>query len=246
MFLLFGVNSRKKDVDFSQMMNCPVCGSYGRLSIVKSFMCFSLFFIPIFRWRKRYYAIMSCCHASCQLDPELGKAIEKGKVSYIDAVYLNFGGNGYRKWEEEKKEKKARKEKAEKKRQYDYQEYSNDFGSSGEESPYDDQSSYGPYKNGEQPDDFFGYGSEDREENPWGYDAGSNPYADPYYQQNPYAEGPIKKRANLPTGSDYPEEYETYIDEDGLRRVKVKLCSNCGYETAEEDFVYCPMCGHKF
>ena len=167
MFLIMGINSGKKKLNFTQYLSCPVCGRSSQIEIIMTYTYFMFFFIPLFRWNKRYFITMPCCGASCELDSELGKKIEKGQIDYIDPDDLNFSGG----------------------------EYSNN-------------NYYGNYGGG-----YYGSGS-----------------------------GPISSRANMSAASDANNFAHSYVDEDGLRRVKIKTCENCGYETGE-DFAFCPKCG---
>ena len=41
-------------------------------------MVLSLFFIPCFKWNKRYYVRTSCCGTLYELDPGIGRAIAHG------------------------------------------------------------------------------------------------------------------------------------------------------------------------
>ena len=177
MFLIMGINNGRKVLDFSQLITCPCCRRSGRMEVIKTYTYFMLFFIPLFRWNKRYFVNMSCCGAVCEIDKELGRAIEKGEVTYINPDTLNFTGSS--------------------------------CGSGYDRAYYNERNSYGNGK-------------------------------------NPYGEGPISSRANMNRGQAAgPDFADSYIDPDGLHRVKVKSCDNCGYETGE-DFEFCPKCGKKF
>lgn len=76
MFIMMGINSQSKELDFNQMVICDNCGSYGRYIVFMTCTVFSLFFIPLFKWNKQYYVKMSCCDSIYQLNPEVGKQIE--------------------------------------------------------------------------------------------------------------------------------------------------------------------------
>ncbi|MEW8974158.1 MAG: zinc ribbon domain-containing protein [Tissierellaceae bacterium] len=89
MFFIFGVSTREKNIDFTQTIICPSCGSYGRLEGFMTYSCFSLFFIPIFKWNKRYYVRSVCCGSIYTIDRELGKAIESGQINRIDESDLH-------------------------------------------------------------------------------------------------------------------------------------------------------------
>ena len=62
----------------------------------------SLFFIPCFKWNKRFYVQTSCCNTLYELDPEIGKRIAKGESLEIrpdDLTKVNISGysNSYKK-----------------------------------------------------------------------------------------------------------------------------------------------------
>ncbi len=92
MFLIFGINSKRKKLDFSQSVQCPCCGRFGTLSVWTVYSCFSLFFIPLVRWNVRYYAQLSCCGATCELARELGRAVARGQPAALDPATLAFEG----------------------------------------------------------------------------------------------------------------------------------------------------------
>jgi hypothetical protein len=79
MLFIFGISNGEKRLDFVQTMLCSHCGQFGRLEIYMTYMYFSIFFIPIFRWGRKYYATSTCCHTVYELEPELGKRILRGE-----------------------------------------------------------------------------------------------------------------------------------------------------------------------
>lgn len=80
MLFIFGISSSEKKINFVQTMLCSVCGQFGRLELYMTYTYFSLFFIPVFRWNKRYYIKSSCCGTVYTIDAELGKRIHKGEA----------------------------------------------------------------------------------------------------------------------------------------------------------------------
>jgi len=94
-FFVAGISQGEKLLKFSQLLICPNCGRYGRVSVFMRYTCFTFFFIPLFRWNRRYYARMECCGAVCELDPALGKAIARGQTVSIDPNALHFSGGGW-------------------------------------------------------------------------------------------------------------------------------------------------------
>ena len=94
MFLMIGVTDGRKDLEFSQTVICGRCGRYGAYRVYMTFMQLLLFFIPCFKWNRQYYVEMSCCGTVYQLDPEVGRRIEKGEavtISERDLTQLSSG-----------------------------------------------------------------------------------------------------------------------------------------------------------
>ena len=55
MFFIGGISNGEKKLDYIQSTVCPRCEAFGRMEVYMTYMCFSLFFIPIFKWNKKYY-----------------------------------------------------------------------------------------------------------------------------------------------------------------------------------------------
>ena len=98
MIFLFGIENGEKQLDFVQNVICSVCGSYGRINVYVVYSVFTLFFIPVFRFGKKYYARMSCCGSTSEISAETGKAIEKGRLDRIPEEELRFSGGSSRKY----------------------------------------------------------------------------------------------------------------------------------------------------
>lgn len=79
MFFIMGISQGEKQLDYNKTVICDECGRYGRLEVFMTYMYFSFFFIPLFKWSRRYYVRMSCCQSVYELDPEVGRAIAEGQ-----------------------------------------------------------------------------------------------------------------------------------------------------------------------
>lgn len=90
MFLIFGIHQDEKQLRFEQNIFCKCCGRFDRVDVWMSYACFMLFFFPLFKWNKRYYARTSCCSSSCEISPESGRAVETGKASSLNPDDLRF------------------------------------------------------------------------------------------------------------------------------------------------------------
>ncbi len=80
MFFIMGINQGMKELAYrGSLFICERCGRYGRYQVFMTYMYLSLFFIPIFKWGKRYYVKTSCCGAVCELQPEIGRRLARGE-----------------------------------------------------------------------------------------------------------------------------------------------------------------------
>lgn len=95
MFFIIGISNGEKKLNFVQTMLCNRCGQFGRLEIYVSYMHFTLFFIPIFRWGRRYYVKSSCCNTTYEIDRELGKRIQRGENATLTEADLHILHQGY-------------------------------------------------------------------------------------------------------------------------------------------------------
>ena len=83
MFFMMGITSGCKELGVNQMMICNRCGKYGRYTVFMTYTVLSLFFIPCFKWNKKYYVKTSCCGTVYQLNKEIGRRIERGETIEI-------------------------------------------------------------------------------------------------------------------------------------------------------------------
>ena len=93
MFFIGGISNAEKKLDYVQSIVCSRCGSFGRMEVYMTYMCFSLFFIPIFKWNKRYFVKNTCCNSIYILDNELGVKISRGEnilISESDLQLANY------------------------------------------------------------------------------------------------------------------------------------------------------------
>lgn len=90
MIFVMGINQKEKRLNFDQLVICKCCGKYGHADVFMTYTYFMFFFIPLFKWNRKYYIRMRCCGSSMQLDRELGKAIEQGEITEIDFDRIHF------------------------------------------------------------------------------------------------------------------------------------------------------------
>ena len=94
MFFVMGVNQGRKTIPHHQLVICDQCGQYGRYEVIMTYMYFSFFFLPLFKWKKRYFVKTSCCHCLYQLNPKVGKYLARGaevEISLDDMILIQEG-----------------------------------------------------------------------------------------------------------------------------------------------------------
>lgn len=79
MIFIGGISQGQKDLGFLQTFICKKCGRYSSVSVFMVYTYFSFFFIPLFKWGKKYYAVSNCCQTTFSIPNEIGKAIERGE-----------------------------------------------------------------------------------------------------------------------------------------------------------------------
>ena len=94
MFLMIGVTQGRKDLAHDQLVICAQCGAYGRYRVFMTFPQLLLFFIPCFRWGRKYYVEMSCCGTVYELNPEIGERISRGENAQIGPADLRIVSSG--------------------------------------------------------------------------------------------------------------------------------------------------------
>jgi len=85
---IFGVQNKTEKIHTKTAVICPVCEAYGRYEIVKSYAYFHIFFIPVWRWNKRYFIQTHCCSRICELSQGLGEQIEAGESIEIEKEHI--------------------------------------------------------------------------------------------------------------------------------------------------------------
>ena len=96
MIFIAGVYPKQKKLEYEGGPEvCKNCGRYGRYQVYMEYNTFSLFFIPIIKWKKRYFVVTTCCGERFQLDQEVGERIEQGEnIRISEEDLIREGGYG--------------------------------------------------------------------------------------------------------------------------------------------------------
>ena len=65
---------------------CATCGCMGDVELIKTYHCFRLFFIPIFKWKVQYY-LKPSCGQEVTVSEEIALGILYGKIS-VDQIRI--------------------------------------------------------------------------------------------------------------------------------------------------------------
>ncbi|WP_138159470.1 zinc ribbon domain-containing protein [Peptoniphilus catoniae] len=78
MFFVMGINQKEEELNYSPGLSIHDCGKYARVKISVTYSYMSLFFIPVFKFNKRYFASYTCCNKVYEISKDLGREIERG------------------------------------------------------------------------------------------------------------------------------------------------------------------------
>lgn len=80
MFFIAGVYPKRMELDYYEPIMCSCCTKYGRYEAFMEYNVFSLFFIPLIKFGKKFYARTTCCNSLYQIkNKEKGLMMERGQ-----------------------------------------------------------------------------------------------------------------------------------------------------------------------
>ncbi len=66
---------------------CHTCDCMGEIELIRICQCFRLFFIPLFKWHKKYY-LKHSCGAQIEITEEVAMHIVTGQVD-LSSMYFS-------------------------------------------------------------------------------------------------------------------------------------------------------------
>lgn len=96
MFFIFAINSKREDLGSFSGSHCKVCGRGETYQAFVTYQVFSIFFLPIIKWDRKYYLRSKCCGSIFELDTDLGRDLEAGRKTDISAADLKLVSTSYR------------------------------------------------------------------------------------------------------------------------------------------------------
>jgi hypothetical protein len=85
MFFIIGITSGSAALGTRKCGRFACCGMSGQFAVVTcAYRQFTLFFLPLFRFGKRFFVSCPSCGAVYEMDREEGRKIEKDAAAEID------------------------------------------------------------------------------------------------------------------------------------------------------------------
>jgi hypothetical protein len=90
---IFGIEEKEKEIkDFSNVI-CPNCGRLARAVLYMQYTCFHFFFIPLFKWNRRYYLKLRCCDAVYEAPSDYVQELKDS--SFVDFTRMQKVSGGF-------------------------------------------------------------------------------------------------------------------------------------------------------
>ncbi len=67
MFLLFGFGTKQKHLGPGAVRTCPRCSNTTQWARIRQFRQFSLFFVPVARWRRQTLEVCGVCGTAVEV-----------------------------------------------------------------------------------------------------------------------------------------------------------------------------------
>lgn len=83
MFFCFGIEDAQKIIRDFRNIICPACGRYSFAQLIVTYTFLHIFFIPTFKWNRKYYIKTGCCGSVYECDRETAEKFEKtGEIDF--------------------------------------------------------------------------------------------------------------------------------------------------------------------
>lgn len=99
---IFGVQNKERSIREYDNIICPECSRLSRAELFETYTYFHLFFIPLFKWNKKYYVKLRCCNIVYIVDDDYISELKKShdidfrrlkKIQESEHNYCNNCGN---------------------------------------------------------------------------------------------------------------------------------------------------------
>lgn len=96
MIFIGGVSHGSAFLPYTKSILCRFCQSRTECQVIMTYYYFSFFFVPLFKWHRRYFVKTNCCETVYELNSALGKAIARGEMPDITGSDLRMIKEGHK------------------------------------------------------------------------------------------------------------------------------------------------------
>ncbi len=95
---IFGIEEKERDIKEFTNVVCPACGRFSSASFFEHYTYFHAFFIPTFKWNRRYYVKLRCCGALYEADADYARQLKTADT--IDFSRLKKVSGGFSRFDD--------------------------------------------------------------------------------------------------------------------------------------------------
>jgi hypothetical protein len=72
------ITTKEEPINYTKVHKCHYCDDIGSYDIFYTYQVLTLFFIPVWKWNRTYYAESTCCRKRFILDKSIGDTLRHG------------------------------------------------------------------------------------------------------------------------------------------------------------------------
>ncbi|MDI3481892.1 MAG: hypothetical protein PWQ97_1547 [Tepidanaerobacteraceae bacterium] len=92
---IFGIQNKERLIKQFDNIICPACGRLSRAELMEYYTYFHFFFIPLFKWNRKYFLRLRCCGSLFEVEEEYTKEIIQGGEIDFDKLKKVGSAGGY-------------------------------------------------------------------------------------------------------------------------------------------------------
>lgn len=93
-FGIFGIQEKERTVKEFDNIICPDCRRLTRAELGETYTYFHFFFIPLFKWNRRYYLRLRCCSGLYTVEPDYARVLRHSESIDFDRLHkMQMPGN---------------------------------------------------------------------------------------------------------------------------------------------------------
>ena len=91
---IFGIQQKDRIIKEFDNTICPDCGRLTRAELGESYTFFHFFFIPLFKWNKKYFVKLRCCGSIYMVESDyVNELINSTDIDFDKLSKVQYSGN---------------------------------------------------------------------------------------------------------------------------------------------------------